>query len=129
MSDLLDDLVTYATAEGLAGGATGYTLFASDLPPTPDNAVAFIESTSIAPETTMAIDYRNFTVLVRGATDSYVATQARAHVIYNGLHCAPIGLSWVYCYAFSAVTSLGKDDSGRPIFSINFRTMRQSDAS
>lgn len=129
MSNFLDDLVEYAVAEGLAGGSTGFTLYASDLPPAPDNAVAIFESTSVAPETTMAIDYRNFTVLIRGVVDSYVTTQAQAQAIYNGLHCAPIGLLWVFCYAFSAVTPLGKDDNGRPIFSINFRSMRTSDVS
>lgn len=129
MSNFLEEIEDELVLQNLVGGDTGWKLYKSDLPPQPDKAVAIIESTSLPPETTSAIDYRNFTVLVRGLSDGYVEAQAKAQAIYNGLHAADLGTKWVYCYASSAVLPLGKDETSRPIFSINFRTMRNSDVS
>jgi hypothetical protein len=122
--DDIGDFLLGATATGTGFSGILGTLFLSDFPDGPDAATAVVESGGTPPETTMAIDYRRFSVLVRGVENSYQATQLRADQIYTLLHCAALS-GTIYCYADqSGPLPLGMDEQGRPLFSLNFRTMR-----
>lgn len=134
---LLDDIGDHLVAAGVVDGATGWSLFKSFLPPTPDQAVAIFETPGQPPDVlkdgdgTPSYDYPGLQVRVRGSGMDYATARQKIYDIFEALHQAePDGVSGdptiVYIYAVqSAPMPLGHDPSNRPELTWNFQIMRE----
>jgi len=122
---LLDDVLATLDAQGVTGGATGWTAFASFLPDTTDKVVAVYETGGEAP--LMAMQGANyprptFQVRVRGAVRDYQDTRTKAQEIYTALHRYSVNNQTFFAVQ-SGPLSIGNDANDRPNLTINFRVM------
>ena len=104
-------------------------LFVSDLPKTPDAAVAVLDSVPFPPDANLTRDANwsrpGVQILVRGAREGYAAAWTLANHIARDLHQA---VPWVStggdhykgCFLASGPLFLAYDDLRRPLFSLNF---------
>lgn len=111
-----------------AANPANVDLFVEWLPDKPDVAAAvYIGS---GPEALASDEYDNPNVMVRvrGTRDARTG-MAKAEAVYNALHALgdtllPDGTRLIYCLGIqSGFNPLGVDESGRHLYSCNFRTM------
>jgi hypothetical protein len=117
---MLADLQQYLADNGVGTIATN--LFATYMPPSPDNAVAIIATGGPEPIEISGIKSPTFQVLIRNA--DYATGEAKMATIRNLLQAlknTTIGNTYFY---FILLTSegghIGRDDVGRDEFSLNF---------
>lgn len=118
---------------GVIDGATGWSGYIGDLPDTPHQAVTIYDTGGRGGEVKVAIDYPTVQVVVRGspASGGYAAGYAKAQAIYDAM----VGIdtphaSWdklVSCVQMGFINWLGRDDTDRPRFSVNFRLITLPD--
>lgn len=127
---VLDDVAAFLEGQPFTNG---WAVFKSYMPETPDRAICIYEVPGQAPETTMAIDYPQIQVRVRGAPYEYKVTRDLLEDCYLVLHCgivadstiSPPSRAYVYCYArATGPVPLGNDHKDRPQFSQDYRLMR-----
>lgn len=106
--------------------ATDWMIYQGYTQEAPNRAITIAEYPGPAPEETVAIDYPDFQVKVRGGEDDQQAARAKALDIYTFLHGIEIA-GFVYIYAkTSGPLTLGQDENRRPAFTLNFRTMKST---
>ena len=123
---LLDDVAAFLDAQGVTGGATGWTAFKSFVPPSPDQVVVVTETGGGEPDQTDGDRFEEITfqVRVRGAPMDYAGARAKAREVYLALNDAALGADYVYCYATQAGPApLGYDSNDRPELTWNFRAL------
>lgn len=132
MALLVTEVLDYLEAQGLIGGATGWTRAAGFLPPDPDKVVAVYVTPGFPPEivrdgsTETAYDEPGFQVRGRGAVHGYSELENKMRAIYTSLHGVPIAANYVLVRATqSAVLPLGLDEKGRPGMTWNFEAVRE----
>lgn len=108
------------------GGATGWAWEIGAIRDTA-KSVAIIDSGGREGEVKVAIDYPSVQLIIQGEklTGGYSVAWDKASEIYKLLHGIDTpNQTWselTSCVAMGYITSLGRDDSDRPRFSLNFR--------
>lgn len=127
---LLTEILDYLQTQGVIAGATGWARAASELPPDPDKVICVYETPGPAPELEKAsgvqeYDEPGFQVRGRGDAFGYEALRTKMGEVYAALHGAQ-PTSYIYIEAVqSGPMPMGKDASGRPHLTWNFRAMRE----
>lgn len=125
---LLDEIGDYLTAQGLVGGATGWTLALSQMPTSPDKIVAIFETPGRAPLPRVEMDMPAFQVRVRGTVRGYADARTKLAAVQAVLHgLANTSLSGVYYVSILAqgsAISMGNDENNRPEISQNYLARR-----
>lgn len=124
--DLLDDIGGKLIADGLVEGDTGWKLYKSYLPPTPDQAVIIYEFPGPEPDQTTgtAYEYPSFQIFVRGNVFEYDVVRIKIKEIFNSLNNADIA-GYNYIYASDSGPLLDTyDKENRPTLFWSFRTMK-----
>lgn len=125
MSELIDDVADYLQAQSL--GTVGTSIFESTLPDDPDNCLAVIDTGGPAQDTNLTWVRRTFQVIVRNT--SYATGHATLNSIRSLLHKkmnASLVSGGTYYYSIMAMSAgghIGRDDSNREEFSINFEAL------
>lgn len=123
MSLLIDDIGQDLHNQAI--GVLGTTLFKTYLPESPDAALAVLDTGGIAPSVDLPIKEPTFQIFIRST--SYALGRAKLDLIRARYHqqravqLVPNGIYFYYIYAIAEGGHLGKDESGRDLFSINFR--------
>jgi len=118
---MLHDIALYLQEQGV--GIVGKTIFEGYLPPKPDRALALYETGGSESELAAAIDRPTFMVMGRGKTWTEARNFAfQAYDKLNGL-CEEIlnGTRYLLIVATTGFLSVGTDESGRYLCSVNFR--------
>ena len=135
---MLSELAQYLADQGhgivAAGGDTG-TIFAGQLPDRPDDCVGLLESGGEPPIETFGAaadanpERPRLQVLVRAGAENYDAGRALAYAVWKALHeVANQTIGGVFYQSIRALQSpagLGRDDSQRWEWSINFQITKQ----
>lgn len=125
MARLIDDLGTYLQTQGI--GTLGTDLFQGHLPSSPDNCVAVFETGGSQPNKDLPLNHPSFQVIVRNK--SYATGRDKLESVRTALH-RKFNTSLVsgqtfayYILATSEGGHIGRDESGRDEFSINFQAV------
>lgn len=122
MADLLNDVVAYLVTQSV--GTLGTNLFKGYLPPTPDTAIAVIETGGPEPDHYLPTRAPTFQVMIRAA--DYATGKTKLAAVRAALHRndnIALVSGQTYFYYIQAISEgghLGRDDNGRDLFSINF---------
>lgn len=132
MGVMLDDIGAYV-ATNVGSLTLGTNLFLSLLPETPDNVVAIIENSGVAPVFTQGsshlprIERPEIQVLVRN--DSYATGRALAETIYRLLtQVTNQTIGSVLYHRIEAISSpqlLERDQNYKSVFTTNFYVMKE----
>jgi hypothetical protein len=115
---LRDLLVTHV-------GISGFALEIGAMPSTPDNAIQIMDTVGIAPNPKWLLDFPTCQIMVRGASNGYLATFREAKAVKDillGIDSFTTGDGDILV----SVTQngdlgfIGRDDNMRPMFVINF---------
>lgn len=141
MALLITDVLDFLTAEGIIGGATGWTEAAGYLPPDPDQIIAVFETPGLVPEVVktgsveQAYDNPGFQVRGRGAEFGYDALRQKMGQVFRTLHGSALGpttgdpLYVIVTALQSGPLPLGLDEqSSRPGLVWNFTAMRERES-
>ena len=108
----------------------GTDLFVSNLPDSPDDCVAVYDAPGDSPEQGSDIYRPGIQIQVRGASDSYSDTWSEAFNIREELdgkyNVTKNGSCYIGIFAVGEIIPLGRDRHNRPVFSMNFRLIRES---
>lgn len=135
----VDDVLTYLESQGLAGGATGWTVLRRRLmdSPAPDQLIVVSEDGGSPPEIAVssglgedALSDPGVLVTVRAGAWDGDASRAKAQAIHSALHgirsTALVSGGTVYL-GIRAMTPepvfVGFDSQGRPLHTIAFRLL------
>lgn len=124
MARLLDNLVTYLIAEGIATKG-GKDIFIGVLPENQDNAVKLNQTGGLEPSHYLPIEQPTVQVMVRNT--AFGAGLDKAKAIYDALHrqgdnllLASGGVDVMTCFAIQEPFHLGQDENQRHLFVVNF---------
>lgn len=110
---------------GVVGGGSGWTAYCGQEMNDPDQTVTLLDSGGPAPEVAVGINYPRVQVVVRGTPNDYDGTYARALLVRKALLRLPTpNVDYPELTVVTEQTdiqSLGRDSSGRPRLSMNFR--------
>jgi hypothetical protein len=128
MSNLLEDMGNHLKECNIAGGDTGWTLFYSYQPDSPDKTVTILDTGGSEPDQTSGDrhTFPTFQLRVRGEMFGYQEARAKMRDAIFALDGAKIP-GYVYIYpADSGVIPLRYDDGdNRPELVINFKSMKE----
>jgi len=127
VTDLLDEIEDRLLTDNVGGGATGFDILKTFLPPDPDQVIVLFESAGDPPGTTIAADRPGFQVRVRGKELEYEVARAKLKEAFDSLHLFTGNLLGVYYVSIMATGSafpLGYDKSDRPEVAQNYIAMR-----
>lgn len=146
---LLDDIQNWLIDQGLGDlpetnpdttGATGWPIYKSFMPPTPDQVLCLFETPGEPPDIVRdssngekPYDMPAFQVRMRGlpsAPGTYQALRAQMQLVFQGLHQhepnVTSGEDYVYIYGVtSGPLPMGKDSNNRDELVWNFRVARK----
>ena len=117
------NIADYLQAQGVGTVATD--IFIGYMADTPNSCIAIIESGGTEPDPYLPLQEPTFQVLIRN-TD-FEAGQAKLLAVRNALHQLTAttlvvgGYYFYYILAISEGGHIGRDESQRDMFSINFR--------
>jgi hypothetical protein len=124
---LLDDIGDKLVADAVADGATGWTLYKSYQPDSPDKSVTVLETGGPEPDQTpgVAHTFPTFQVRVRDSTFEYAAARAKMDEVFNSLNDATVS-GYVYIFAADSGPLPLRYDAAdeRPELVWNFKTMK-----
>lgn len=114
-------------AAALIGGSSGWTGKIGHFPET-DNVIAVMDGPGRTPEVVVATDYPTIQILLRGdkSPTSYATSYAQAEAIFLALQALPTlpppteYPELTSILARTSIAPMGRDDSNRPLFSMNF---------
>lgn len=119
--EYLDDIADYLQSLGIGTVATD--IFVSYLPDSPTNAVGLTDETGEEPDHDLPTDSPNFQVTVRN--QNVTGGRAKLRAIRNALEptsMKQIGSTFfMYILAMNEGGHVGRDDTGRDIFTMSFR--------
>lgn len=119
---LISDVAQHLHNQGIASLATN--LFYGYLPDEPDNCIAVLDTGGSEPDNYLPTKEPTFQVFIRWA--SYSTGKAKLDAIRTALHkqentqLIPSGEYFYFILAMSEGGHLGRDESARDTFSINF---------
>lgn len=127
---MLDEIAGYLAENGI--GTWASTLFKGSMPETPDDVVCIYENAGKPPEFTFAngvmAEEPGLQAIAR--SKSYSAARAKIESIVqllSGKSNVSIGGRFYYLIAAAQMpSSLGTDENGRRLVSVNFNVMRQA---
>jgi len=132
---MADEVLDFLEAQGLIGGATGWTGFAHGMPPDPDQVIVLYETGGSPPEmrpqgsTETLLDQITFQIRGRGSAHGDQALRGMMGEVYRALHDGDLGDQYTMVRALqSGPLSLGHDEQSRPEMTINFEAYRDRDA-
>ena len=106
----------------------GTNMFIGDMPDKPDNCITLYDTGGPAPQANYDYYKPTVQILIRGDIQGYQNAWDQANSLSNALHgVAGETVNSTYysqILASSDLMFVGKDDSNRPIFSINFEIHR-----
>jgi len=121
-----EDIAIYLASQGL--GTRGTTIFRGYLPPQPVECLGVFAIGGTTAELVGNIDHPSIQILVRALT--YDTAEEKAYDIFNTLHALTEttinGSRYLLVEALQDPISLGQDENGYYLFSINFRIMREN---
>jgi len=123
---ILDDIGTALDAASVTGGVTGWTLYKSYLPDSPDLAIAVFETGGPTPDQTQGdkFDEPSFQVRGRGEAFGYDALRTKMQEVFDALNDATVsGYTFIFADS-SGPIPMGYDKNDRPELSWNFSTMK-----
>jgi len=124
---LLDDIGDKLIADAVVEGATGWALYKSYQPNSPDKAVTILETGGVEPDQTegTAHTFPSFQTRVRGDNLGYEEARTKIQEVFDSLNNATIA-GYVYIYANdSGPIPLQYDTADeRPEIVWNFSTMK-----
>lgn len=132
---VIDEIGDYLTAQGLVGGATGWSLVKGDVPASPDQMVTLTETAGEASDPAYPLSRERFQVRVRGAerhagAGAYTAARDKIQalrVALHGLINSTLGaVRYVQVLEVASPAHLGYDANGRPEFVQTFATRREA---
>ena len=128
MNSVAQDIKDRLVAQGVGTFATD--LFVGDMPETPDACVSVLDSPGYAPELRYEWDRPGCQIKIRGAEGGYRTAYTKAVAVKTALHgVANTTINGAIYKLIEAVHDpmyIGKDESNRPMFSINFNIQRTS---
>lgn len=123
MTLLVDDLYGKLVTDGVAGANTGWGLSAGFMPIDPDQFITVLEGGGDPPDGDFT--FPSFVVQARGAAEGYQALRTKVDQIQNTFDDAVLN-GFVYIFARQMPLYLGQDQNRRPMFSVNFDSMREN---
>jgi len=123
---ILDDIGTALESASVVGGATGWTLYKSYMPDSPDTSIAIFETGGGEPDQTQgdAYDMPTFQVRARGDAFGYSDLRTKMQAVFTALNNATVS-GYVFIFADSSgPIPMGYDKNNRPELAWNFSTMK-----
>lgn len=136
LDQIADWLINQGVVDAGPGGPTGWQVFKSYQPPSPDQTVTLYETPGEVPEiitdisSESAYDFPGLQVRLRGTSMQYSAMRAQFQKIYKALHeqePTPVAGQNIFITLYSVNSGpmpMGLDEENRPEATWNFRTMR-----
>lgn len=126
--DISDILSTNGV--GTLGANTGWGIFVSREPDSPDTAITIFDSgNSLEPNAKWLLEYPSFQVRVRGSENNYLSATAKIQEIKDVLLGLPPqtrnGTNYRGVWQQTEIIPLGYDDQNRPLLVQNYRTVRE----
>lgn len=124
----LAELGTYI--DGDTALTLGTDLFLGTMPESPDACVALYESSPGLVTDTMTTDVPSIEgprvqVLIRGARNTYATTRATTDTVWKSVskikNTTLSGVRWLRAEPVDTPVFMGRDESERPMFSMNFQ--------
>lgn len=104
---------------------SSYLIVISRLKDAPDRQIVLYDTGGQEPNPQWLVNYPTIQATIRGASDDYVNTYARAQQVFDVLVGLPSqdlnGDRWVSVTSLGGINNLGYDDKDRPRFTINLR--------
>jgi hypothetical protein len=125
MATLIKDIADYLEDKSI--GTVGTDLFVGYLPPTPASAMAVIDTGGTTPDPYIPHKSPTFQVLIR--SDTFTAGKTKLDSVRTELHQldnVTLQTDQTFVYYILAISEgghIGRDESGRDLFSINFKTL------
>lgn len=125
------DMASFAAAAGVGipGSNSGWAIFVSSEPESPNTTITFFDTGGSAPNPRFLLDNPSVQIRIRGNVDGYSEAFAKAQELkdlFLGLPSQDInGTRYVAITMASDVIPLGLDDSGRPKMVLNFDMFRE----
>lgn len=120
VKDILDGISSLSLAFAV-------DLFINERPSTPDECVTIYDSGGFDSQPN-DLERPTVQIVVRGTKNGFQTAYALAKAIRNELHeyvnTTVNSTRYIQIMAQGAILSIGKDDNGRPLFSMNFRIER-----
>ncbi|GAF75064.1 unnamed protein product [marine sediment metagenome] len=128
---LQEDMGARLTAQGVAStGSTGWQLVYRDFHPEPDQQVVITESGGFPQENPrVGLDYPTFQVRIRGSSDAGSSLEAKAEAVDTALNfynATVGGVKYLDVLRQGDRLYLGRDESHRPTYSLNYVAWRSS---
>jgi len=105
-------------------GTSGWTIEISQLPDTPDRIIMISDTGGIEPNPKYLLDFPTVQVMVRGTVSGYLAAWREAKAVKDLLLGVPAQVlnldRWDGITQNGDLAHIGRDESMRPLFSINF---------
>jgi hypothetical protein len=127
---LVDEIGTRLTAAsvgGLPGSTQTYTIYYRELTETPDKQIAIVPTGGSQQEHAEAVERPSFQVLVRGAANSSTDLEAKVNDVVDALNLwdgTISGRRYIDIQRSGDILYLGRDENQRPMYSVNFGTVR-----
>ncbi|MHA1809369.1 MAG: minor capsid protein [Candidatus Heimdallarchaeaceae archaeon] len=108
-------------------GTFGTDIFIGKEPDSPNACVTLYDTGGFPPQVNNKLDYPTVQVRIRGEVRGYQNAYAKAENIKDALHAQgniTQGSTKYSIWCMSDILFIGYDDKDRPLFTVNFRTMR-----
>lgn len=120
--------ITSLLEDSSIGLTSGTDLFASIMPDSPDACVSVYDTGGIEPDIGADLYYPTFQVRIRGSRGDYQTSRNLSESILQFLHKKVVTVAgsakYLAIFAVTDILFIARDEKDRPLFSINFRTMR-----
>lgn len=124
----LSDMLAEAGV-GVIAAESGWGIYTTRLPDTPDTAIALMDTPGLAPEIVQPIDRPVVQVLVRGTANGYDEAYAKAMGVRDRLHSmgrVTVGdTEYMFIHVFSDVGLIEYDENQRPVIAANYAITRR----
>ena len=125
--DVKDELVTAGI--GIFAASSGWGIYVSKMPSSPDQTITIFDRGGADPNPRFLLDNSSVQIIVRGSVNDYVATYVKSQEIKDhllGLGDVTLnGTRYVGFWQQGDIIHVGYDDNDRPLFSLNWRIVRE----
>jgi hypothetical protein len=124
------DIASILVSAGVgAMGNSGWAIKIGLEPTTPDTAITIYDTGGYPPNPKWLQDNPTVQARIRGSVGGYPAAYSKALAVRDALlgfaGQAINGTNYAGIWCMGDIVSLGYDDSNRPIFTVNFRMVRE----
>jgi len=118
---------------GVKGAASGWGIYVGREPSRPDQAITCFDTGGFDANPKWSQDQSTVQVRIRGARGDYVGTHAKALAVKDELlgkaNVTVGGVKYVGIWAVGDIIHIGYDENDRPLFTTNWRAVREPPAS